>query len=104
MYLCLNIYIKKLQCDEQHIEHNKFLAHCLDLLRHLLNYGYYKYHYKDGCYTDNYKDIDEVLNLVINLLDGKSDSPGQDKSGKLIIAYTFCIYIIVVQIILQRKL
>lgn len=60
------IYIKKLKCDELHIQHNKFLVHVLNLLCYLVNYSYY----------DNCKEIDEVLNLLINLLDGESDAPG----------------------------
>ena len=67
--------LKKLQCNVQNIPHNEFLAHVLDLLCNLLNYGYY----------GDYEEVDEALDLLINLLDGESDSPGQDKSGKLII-------------------
>ena len=53
-----------MKCDEQHIPHNEVLAQILDLLCHLVNYGYY----------DDQKDINELLTPLFKLLDGKNDS------------------------------
>ena len=58
------------------------LAQILDLLCHLVNYGYY----------DDTKDIEDVLTPLINLLDGKSDSPGH--SGETISTIT-CIMVVI---------
>ena len=53
-----------IECDEQHIAHNEVLAQILDLLCHLVNYGYY----------DDQEDIDVILVPLFELLDGRSDT------------------------------
>ena len=54
-------------CDDQHIPHNEVLAQILDLLCHLVNYGYY----------DDQQDISDVLIPLFELLDGRTDSSGK---------------------------
>ena len=70
---CFLLY-QVLVCDEEHIAHNEVLAQILDLLCHLVNYGYY----------DDQGDIDDVLHPLFELLNGKTDSPG---NGSYIISF-----------------
>ena len=60
-------------CDDQHIPHNEVLAKILDLLCHLVNYGYY----------DDQKDINAVLGPLIELLDGSTDISGHNGTDRL---------------------
>ena len=53
-----------MKCDDQHIAHNEVLAKILDLLCHLVNYGYY----------DDQEDIDELLTPLFELLDGRKEA------------------------------
>ena len=50
-----------LHCDKEHIAHNKVLAQSLDVLSHLVNYGYY----------DSMSDIEEILEPIMSMLESE---------------------------------
>lgn len=50
---------------------NEFLEHIMDVLGHLVRYGYY----------DDVDDVDECMKYIIKLLDGKTDVPSRGKEG-----------------------
>ena len=61
--MCLQVLV----CDVQHSNYNEVLAQILDLLCHLVNYGYY----------DDQSDINDLLDPLFELLDGRTDSAGK---------------------------
>ena len=63
MSMCLQVLV----CDVQHSIYNEVLAQILDLLCHLVNYGYY----------DDQSDINDLLDPLFELLDGRTDSAGK---------------------------
>ena len=51
-----------MRCEKEHIVHNEVIAKILDVLCHLVNYGYY----------DSMADVEEVLTPLVTMLEGKS--------------------------------
>lgn len=60
-------------CDDAHSEDNELLAQMLDVLGHLVRYGYY----------DSEDDIDEIVTPLIELLNGETDLPRRSRNSKL---------------------
>ena len=50
-----------LYCDKERIIHNEVLAQILDVLSHLVNYGYY----------DSMSDIEEILTPLVSMLESE---------------------------------
>ena len=65
--------IQVLYCDDAHSEENELLAQMLDVLGHLVRYGYY----------DSEDDIDEIVTPLIDLLNGETDLPYDSKNSRL---------------------
>lgn len=59
--------------DDAHSEENELLALMLDVLGHLVRYGYY----------DSEDDIDEIVTPLIELLNGENDLPCVSENSKL---------------------
>ena len=56
----------------EHEEENFLLEQVLDVLAHLVSYGYY----------DDVEDVDEAMVPLIQMLNGKTDLPSVSRRGK----------------------
>ena len=69
IYYCCIFSFQNLRCESKE---NSLLKLVLDVLGHLVRYGYY----------DDIEDVDELLGPLTELLNGETDLPSERKSKK----------------------